>query len=65
MKNKTYKELNDKEQQMVYVLALGLAANKRIPKEDRVAYTSKDVCEQFNLSTKSYAAVQANITRSI
>lgn len=62
-RERMYKELNDKEQDMVLALALGLAASRGASKDNKMNYTSEDVCKKFRLKKGSYAAVQANVTR--
>lgn len=63
-KDRTYKELNKRDQDMVLALAMGLSASKGADDENKLAYTAEDVARKFRLSRRSLAAVQANVTRS-
>ena len=60
---RSYKELNRREQDMILALAMGLVSSRNTPKETRMNYNSSDICKKFRLKKTSYAAVQANITR--
>lgn len=58
---KTFKDLSNKEKDMVTALALGLSASEKA--NAKLQYTSHDVCCKFGLKKTSFAAVKANITR--
>lgn len=58
---KKFKELTQKDKDMVVTLAMGITASR--DSNSPVNYNAKDVCDMFELKRSSYAAVQANITR--
>lgn len=60
-KPKGYKQLSKKDQDMVYVLAMGLCAARG--SKDKLAYTEDDIVKQYGIQRRSLGALKANIVR--
>lgn len=60
-KPKGYKELSQKDQDMVYVLAMGLCASDE---KNPVAYNEDDIVKKYGVHRRSLGALKANIVRN-